>query len=764
MQVAADGSPTTELTAYFKLLDQDEDMRDLLYTEIPQYFTYGNGPDQQKRWNVRQRGNKNEPRDEKGRVRKLVIARMPGISHSAKQKELFYLRTLLLHRSATSFTDLRTHEGREYETFSAAATAMGLCDNDEEQDEALHIAAEQCAPVQIRELFATILISVTPRSALTLFEQHLPAMAQDYMRAAKVAAPTPEMKNRVLLYLQSRLDPEGMGLSVHFGLPEAVAPQNSRGAVIDFELNHIEPDGEEDFATQLHQRIEQMNPQQREVFDRVMDSVNNKRGTMFSLNACGGSGKTYVLNCILDRVRLDKKVALATATSGIAATLLHGGRTFHSRFRVPINIKEDSYCNFEPGAKEAQLAHMAELIVIDEVTMGHKHWYECVERTLMRRKHHHPSGETLSHEEVEEALALGLTPEEYVSFLQEAGPNASQGPDMELDPNMKHFGRATVVFAGDWRQILPVVKQGNRADVVKACFKKSYLWPHCQQLQMTENMRARLAGGSTEDFANFLLQLGNGQLPTLPTSEFKTRLPDRLLQLERHLPLETLINWVFDGHDIHRPDFTRWVTSRAIICPTNKDAEALNYKTVFHLFPHRITHLNAVNSATGDGVMIQHEYLRSLTPNGFPPSHLPLAVGSSVMLIRNLCPDMGHVNGSRYTVKAIDRKLLTLETPDRKLFHVPRMKFVSDQSYPFAFTRTQFPIKLAYSITANKSQGQTLTLAGLNLASEFFTHGQLYVALSRVGNPDNLKIVALKGQVTGLLGTYTDNVVYPEVL
>ena len=77
---------------------------------------------------------------------------------------------------------------------------------------------------------------------------------------------------------------------------------NSRGAVIDFELNHIEPDGEEDFATQLHQRIEQMNPQQREVFDQVMDSVNNKRGTMFSLNACGGSGKTYVLNCILDHL------------------------------------------------------------------------------------------------------------------------------------------------------------------------------------------------------------------------------------------------------------------------------------------------------------------------------------------------------------------------------------------------------------------------------------------------------------------------------
>ena len=763
MEAAAQGPPETELTGYFDLLARDETCREMLYTDVCQYFTWSKGENGKKQWQLRKRGDKNEPRDEHGRVRKLVVARLPGISFSAKQKELFHLRTLLTNRPATSYEDLRTYEGVEYSSFAQAAAAMGLSDDDHEQDEALRIAAESCTPRQLRDMFATILMTVTPQDSMALFRTHLKWMAEDYLRRAGLTEPNEEITNRILLHLQSRLDHEGMEL-VGFGLPPAVPLAESRGAIIDHELNIIQPDDVDEVRAALEERVQQMNAAQRNVYNQVMASVNGRRGIMFSLNACGGSGKTYVLNCILDAVRLDKRVALATATSGIAATLLHGGRTLHSRFQIPIDIKERSYCGFTPGSKTSELIAMTDLIVIDEVTMGHRFWYEAVERSIMRKKKSPADGSNLTPEQLQEAEALGLTKEGYVDLLQEAGPNQTEEPEPELDETKKHFGQATVIFAGDWRQILPVVPRGSRAEIVGSCLKKSHLWGHMIQLHMTENVRAQLAGGQVQQFAHQLLQIGNGRVETLPDTDFKIRLPDDLILPGQRL--ESLIDFVFGSHDLHirTPHGTKWITSRAIICPTNSAVDRVNRAVVKNLFGNRCTHLHASNSVTGDGFLVQTEFLKSLTPNGFPPSHLPLAVGASVMLIRNLCPDGGHVNGSRYTVKAIHRKVLTLETPKKELFYLPRMRFITDGNYPFAFIRKQFPIRLAYAVTSNKSQGQTLDKAGLYMPSEFFSHGQLYVAMSRVGNPDHLRIVPELGKLRGFEGQYADNVVYEEVI
>ena len=60
------------------------------------------------------------------------------------------------------------------------------------------------------------------------------------------------------------------------------------------------------------------------------------------------------------------------------------------------------------------------------------------------------------------------------------------------DPALQHvpFGGKTVVFGGDMRQIMPVVKQGSRASIVNACINRSSLWRHVQTMKLTENMRA----------------------------------------------------------------------------------------------------------------------------------------------------------------------------------------------------------------------------------------------------------------------------------
>ena len=73
-------------------------------------------------------------------------------------------------------------------------------------------------------------------------------------------------------------------------------------------------------------------------------------------------------------------------------------------------------------------------------------------------------------------------------------------------------------------------------------------------------------------------------------------------------------------------------------------------------------------------------------------------------------------------------------------------------------SRTQFPIKLAYAITINKAQGQSLERVGLYLDNQVFSHGQLYVALSRATSPENVAILIPNG------GDIATNIVYKEAL
>ena len=75
-------------------------------------------------------------------------------------------------------------------------------------------------------------------------------------------------------------------------------------------------------------------------------------------------------------------VGLAVGSTGIAANLLHLGRTFHSRFKVPLNINCESVCNIVAQSTLARLICMAKIIVWDEAPMNHRYQMEALDRTL----------------------------------------------------------------------------------------------------------------------------------------------------------------------------------------------------------------------------------------------------------------------------------------------------------------------------------------------------------------------------------------------
>ncbi|KEH36616.1 PIF1-like helicase [Medicago truncatula] len=442
-------------------------------------------------------------------------------------------------------------------------------------------------------------------------------------------------------------------------------------------------------AAQHDRMMSTMTSEQRNVYDKIMTRVKEDKPGLFFLYGYGGTGKTFIWRALCAALRSDGEIVLACASSGIAALLIPGGRTAHSRFGILFTIDECSMCGVTPNTPLASLLIKAKLIIWDEAPMMHKHCFEALDRSLR-------------------------------DVLKTVDKRNKDIP----------FGGKVVVLGGDFRQILPVMLGSTRPEFVNASINSSHLWRYCEVLTLTKNMRL-LSSASESDieerklFSDWVLRVGDGTIGEVNDVDISVVIPSDLLIPSSGNPIAYIVDSTYPNllGNIGKAEYFQ---SRAILAPKNTIVEQVN-DYVLDLIPGEEKIYLSYDTPyhkniDGDAVDDIHtpEFLNTIVASKLPNHRLRLKVGAPVMLLRNMDQSLGLCNGTRLIITkmgkfVLEGRVISGSNIGEKVF-IPRLSLTpSDNRIPFKFKRRQFPISVSFSMTINKSQGQSLEHVGVYL-------------------------------------------------
>ncbi|GJU56648.1 ATP-dependent DNA helicase PIF1-like protein [Tanacetum coccineum] len=256
------------------------------------------------------------------------------------------------------------------------------------------------------------------------------AMSEDILHKKRKLFKYPELQlsseqiqNYCIMEIKELLNRHGQDLSDFSDLPKPnpklVTNMENRliREALAFDMNKSKTEHQ-----QLHVLL---NPEQRLIYEQVLHSVYNQEGQFYFVYGPGGTGKTFLYKTIMARLWSERMIVLAVASSGIASLLLPGGRTTHNRFVIPLELMENSTCRIKQNTHLAELMQQVHLIIWDEAPMTQKYAFEALDKTLK---------DILGYKNPQKRNQL--------------------------------FGGLTLLLGGDFRQILPVIPKGKRADIV----------------------------------------------------------------------------------------------------------------------------------------------------------------------------------------------------------------------------------------------------------------------------------------------------------
>ncbi|GBN09153.1 hypothetical protein AVEN_240524-1 [Araneus ventricosus] len=268
-------------------------------------------------------------------------------------------------------------------------------------------------------------------------------------------------------------------------------------------------------------------------------------------------------------------------------------------------------------------------------------------------------------------------------------------------------------------------------------------------------MRVHLNGDpSAQQFADNRLQLGNGAItPDTQDGCIEMQSIGRIVKIQQELKEAVFPNVAqqFIDHS--------WLCQKAILAPRNEDVSILNKKLLQKL-PGSVQVYKSIDTTCdiNEAVHYPTEFLNTLEPSGVPSHTSKLKIGAPIILLRNLHPP-SLCSGTRLCIKklmpnVVEATIMIGHAAGEDVF-IPIIPIILSD-FPFQFKRLQFPVRLSFAMSINKTPGQSLKVVGLDLLKPCFSHNQPYVGSSRVGKAVNLYILAPNGRAA--------NIVYPEAL
>ena len=569
-------SSRTMLTEYFRMNSVNAHARTLFYRQFPEDFVW-QFPN--KLWSVRKRG--------------FAIGRIVTVNPC--DGERYYLRLLLnAVKGATSFEHLCFVEGKQHLTFREAALALGLFEDDNSVHMCLAEASEYEMPRSLRRLFAILLVYCVPVIVRVLWEDFENKMVEDFLASSSCSPTTAPTKAiaEIGVLLQS------MGKNIKdFDLPcnvESIRRFNVFRDIED-ESNVQVPDYD-------LRSVRLLNESRKSAYDAIIEHAMTKKPGVFFIDGPGGTGKKFLYRALLASIRSRGLIGLATASSGVAASILPGGRTAHSRFKIPLNTENMAQCIVPKQGGLAKLLRETTLIVWDEAPMMKKEGIEAVDRLLQ-----------------------------------------------DVCSSQQLFGGKVVVFGGDFRQVLPVVPKSTPEQTIEASLLTSYLWPQMKKFRLTFNTRAQ----QDPSFLALLLRIGDGLEKSSVDGEVE--LPETMI-INNHEEggIQRLVDRTFqrlDGSQMTLLD----CENRAILAPKNEMVNEINNLMMDCFEGEEIVYRSFDSAVEEKSQGFQEDFCNTLTPGGFPPHLLRLKVGCPVMLLRNLDPSQGMCNGTRLRCKSFQK-------------------------------------------------------------------------------------------------------------